>query len=95
MADDTDEADVGGATPGRPRVVVVGGGFAGFRAARTLARTMDRAGRAVEIVLVSPTNYFLYLPLLPEVAVGLLEPRRISVALAPAIARWPHLLACR
>jgi NADH dehydrogenase len=38
-------------------------------------------GDAVEIVLVSPTNYFLYLPLLPEVASGVLEPRRISVSL--------------
>ncbi|MDD7918827.1 NAD(P)/FAD-dependent oxidoreductase [Actinomycetospora callitridis] len=62
----------------RPRVVVVGGGFAGYNAARSLSRTM---GDAVEIVLVSPTNYFLYLPLLPEVASGVLEPRRISVSL--------------
>jgi NADH:ubiquinone reductase (H+-translocating) len=59
-------------------VVVVGGGFAGYNAARSLSRTM---GDAVEIVLVSPTNYFLYLPLLPEVASGVLEPRRISVSL--------------
>src|SRR4029453_3174303 len=28
------------------------------------------------------TDYFLYLPLLPEVAAGILEPRRISVSLA-------------
>ena len=59
-------------------MVVVGGGFAGYNAARSLSRTM---GDAVEIVLVSPTNYFLYLPLLPEVASGVLEPRRISVSL--------------
>ncbi|MEJ2884890.1 NAD(P)/FAD-dependent oxidoreductase [Actinomycetospora aeridis] len=67
-----------------PKVVVVGGGFAGFQAARSLARRM---GDAVDIVLVSPTNYFLYLPLLPEVAAGILEPRRISVALADALPR--------
>ena len=59
-------------------MVVVGGGFAGYNAARSLSRTM---GDAVEIVLVSPTKYFLYLPLLPEVASGVLEPRRISVSL--------------
>lgn len=70
----TDTSDRGS----RPRVVVVGGGFAGYNAARSLSRTM---GDAVEIVLVSPTNYFLYLPLLPEVASGVLEPRRISVSL--------------
>lgn len=66
----------------RPRVVVIGGGFAGFTTARSLARIM---GDDVEIVLVSPTNYFLYLPLLPEVAAGILEPRRISVSLAASL----------
>ena len=66
----------------RPRVVVVGGGFAGFHTTRTLAKEM---GDAAEIVVVSPTNYFLYLPLLPEVAAGILEPRRISVSLFDAL----------
>lgn len=63
----------------RPRVVVVGGGFAGYHAARSLSR---RLGDGAEIVLVNPTDYFLYLPLLPEVAAGILEPRRISVSLS-------------
>jgi NADH dehydrogenase len=69
---------------GRPRVVVVGGGFAGFHTTRSLAKAM---GDAVEIVVVSPTNYFLYLPLLPEVAAGILEPRRISVSLFDSLPR--------
>lgn len=69
-------------TGSRPRVVVVGGGFAGLHAARTAQR---RLGGAAEIVLVNPTDYFLYLPLLPEVAAGVLEPRRISVSLAAAL----------
>jgi NADH dehydrogenase len=60
------------------RVVVVGGGFAGFHAARVLHR---RLGAAVEVVLVNPTDYFLYVPLLPEVAAGILDPRRIAVSL--------------
>jgi NADH:ubiquinone reductase (H+-translocating) len=68
----------------RPRVVVVGSGFAGYNAVRSLARV---TGDAAEIVLVSPTNYFLYLPLLPEVASGVLEPRRISVSLADTLPR--------
>ncbi|MFF9813450.1 NAD(P)/FAD-dependent oxidoreductase [Streptomyces sp. NPDC014006] len=63
---------------GRPRVVIVGGGFAGYRAARVLGR-MAR-GRA-EITLVNPTDYFLYLPLLPQVAAGILEARRVTVSL--------------
>lgn len=62
----------------RPRVVIVGAGFAGYHAARTLSRL---ARGAVEIVVVNPTDYFLYVPLLPEVAVGLLEPRRVAVSI--------------
>jgi NADH dehydrogenase len=62
----------------RPRIVIVGAGFAGYHTARTLSRL---ARGAAEIVLVNPTDYFLYFPLLPEVAAGLLDPRRISVSL--------------
>lgn len=62
----------------RPRIVIVGAGFAGYQCARSLSR---RARGAAEIVLVNPHDYFLYLPLLPEVAAGILEPRRISVSL--------------
>jgi NADH dehydrogenase len=65
-----------------PRIVVVGGGFAGFHTARTLARS---ARGAADVVLVNPTDYFLYLPLLPEVAGGLLDPRRITVSLTEAL----------
>jgi NADH dehydrogenase len=61
----------------RPVVVIVGAGFAGYHAARTLSRL---ARGAAEIVMVNPTDYFLYVPLLPEVAAGLLEPRRIAVS---------------
>ena len=75
---DSEEDDVSD----RPRVVVVGGGFAGFHAARNLAK---RLGDESEIVLVNTTDYFLYLPLLPEVAAGVLEPRRIAVPLAASL----------
>jgi NADH:quinone reductase (non-electrogenic) len=66
----------------RARIVVVGGGFAGFEAARGLSKA---AGDAAEIVLINATNYFLYLPLLPEVMAGILDPRRIAVSLADAL----------
>jgi NADH dehydrogenase len=61
-----------------PRIVIVGAGFAGYHAARTLSR-LSR-GRA-EIALVNPMDYFLYLPLLPEVAAGVIDPRRVAVSL--------------
>lgn len=62
----------------RSRIVVVGGGFAGYHAARTLGRKLKDSA---DVVLVNPTDYFLYLPLLPEVASGLLDPRRIAVSI--------------
>lgn len=66
----------------RPRVVVVGGGLAGFNAAKSLAKRL--AGDA-EIVLINATDYSLYVPLLPEVAAGVLEPRRVAVPLAASL----------
>lgn len=66
----------------RPRVVIVGGGFAGYHTARTLTR---RLGDRVDVLVVNPTDYFLYVPLLPEVAAGVLEPRRISISLSAAL----------
>ncbi|HKS98146.1 MAG TPA: NAD(P)/FAD-dependent oxidoreductase [Rugosimonospora sp.] len=65
-----------------PRIVIVGAGFAGFHAARRLSR---RARGRAEITLVNPTDYFLYLPLLPQVAAGLLEPRHASVSLTGSL----------
>jgi len=62
----------------RPRIVVVGAGFAGYRAARHLSRAAR--GRA-DVTVLNPTDHFLYLPLLPQVATGVLEPRRITVSL--------------
>ncbi|MFJ1737016.1 FAD-dependent oxidoreductase [Streptomyces sp. NPDC088254] len=63
----------------RPRIVIVGAGFAGYRTARSLARAAR--GRA-DITLLNPTDYFLYLPLLPQVSAGILEPRRVTVSLS-------------
>jgi NADH dehydrogenase len=63
---------------GVTRIVVVGAGFAGFHAARRLLR---RAGDRADITVLNPSDYFLYLPLLPEVSAGLIDPRRITVSL--------------
>ncbi|MER6346808.1 FAD-dependent oxidoreductase [Streptomyces sp. NPDC001532] len=68
----------------RPRIVIVGAGFAGYRAARELSRAArDKA----EITLLNPTDHFLYLPLLPQVAAGILEPRRVTVSLSGTLPR--------
>jgi NADH dehydrogenase len=67
----------------RRRVVIVGGGFAGYNAAKSLAATVP--DDAIEIVVINPTDYFLYVPLLPEVASGILDPRRIAISLPGAL----------
>ncbi|GGZ67236.1 FAD-dependent oxidoreductase [Streptomyces echinoruber] len=69
----------------RPRIVIVGAGFAGYRAARTLSRL---ARHRADITLLNPTDHFLYLPLLPQVAAGVLEPRRVAVSLSGTL---PHV----
>ncbi|WP_405883123.1 NAD(P)/FAD-dependent oxidoreductase [Streptomyces sp. NBC_01136] len=67
---------------GQPtRVVIVGGGFAGYQAARSLVRALPKRGSDIEIVLLNRTDYFLYLPLLPEVAAAAVDPRRVTVSL--------------
>ncbi len=72
-------------TEARPRVLVVGSGFAGFHALRGLQRRLPTD--AAELVLVSPTDYLLYTPLLPEVASGTIEPRHVAIALRQALPR--------
>src|SRR5204863_569716 len=54
-------------------VLIIGGGFAGGYVARLL-----RGRRAT---IVSPENFMLYTPLLPEAASGTLEPRHVVVPL--------------
>ena len=66
------KANLGSNPKGRPRVVVVGSGFAGFTCARELERRLRPED--AELVLASPTDYLLYSPLLPEVATGVIDP---------------------
>jgi NADH dehydrogenase len=69
------------AQAGRPRVVVLGAGFAGYHCLRRLERLLP-TGKA-EVIAVSPADYMLYVPLLPEVTAGVLAPRQVAVPLRP------------
>ncbi|MFI0897625.1 NAD(P)/FAD-dependent oxidoreductase [Streptomyces sp. NPDC020983] len=63
----------------RPRILVVGAGFAGVGCVRRLERNLGRD--EADIALVTPFSYQLYLPLLPQVASGILTPQSIAVSL--------------
>src|ERR1700709_1571553 len=66
-------------------VVIAGGGFGGFYAARTLEKVLPpQAGR---ITLVNDVNFMLYTPLLPGAAAGTLEPRHVVVPLREELGR--------
>lgn len=60
-------------------VVIAGGGFGGFYAARTLERVLP--AQSARVTLVSDDNFMLYTPLLPGAAAGTLEPRHVVVPL--------------
>ncbi|MFD6324862.1 NAD(P)/FAD-dependent oxidoreductase [Streptomyces sp. NPDC058442] len=63
----------------RPRILVVGGGFAGVACVRRLERKLSPW--AADITLVTPTSYQLYMPLLPQVASGVLTPQSVALSL--------------
>ncbi len=58
---------------------MVGAGFAGVECVRRLERKL--APGDAEITLVTPISYQLYLPLLPQVASGVLSPQTIAMSL--------------
>ena len=55
------------------RVVVLGGGFAGTATAKHLTRLLGRR-KDVHVELLSEENYFVFQPMLPEVAAGSINP---------------------
>jgi NADH:ubiquinone reductase (H+-translocating) len=64
-------------SPGRQRVVVIGGGFGGLQAVKALR------GAPVDIALIDRRNFHLFQPLVYQVATGALSPGEIAAPL-----RW-------
>ncbi|PYU11444.1 MAG: 6-phosphogluconate dehydrogenase, partial [Acidobacteria bacterium] len=58
------------------RIVVLGAGFGGLEATLELERAF-RHQPGIEILLVSEQNYFLFTPLLPQIASSYINPRHI------------------
>lgn len=68
-----------------PSILIVGSGFAGFECARRLSKLLRRHRSDATITLISPVDYLLYTPLLPEVAGGAIDPRFATVPLADVL----------
>ena len=69
----------------RPHVVIIGGGFAGLTAARTLAKA------DVRITLIDRTNHHLFQPLLYQVAMAVLNPADITVPIRWMLRHQPNV----
>jgi NADH dehydrogenase len=69
----------------RHRVVIVGGGFGGLRAAKQLG------GSAVDVTLLDRENYHLFQPLLYQVATGGLSPANIATPLRAIVKRHANI----
>lgn len=65
--------------------MIVGSGFTGFTCARRLARILRRRRAPVDITIISPIDYMLYTPLLPDVAGGVVDARFVAVPLANSL----------
>lgn len=65
----------------RKRVVIIGGGFGGLQAARSLRKT------DVDVLLLDRRNFHLFQPLLYQVATGELSPANIAAPLRVCLRR--------
>ncbi len=67
------------------QVVIAGGGFGGFYAARALERLLPP--QSAHVTLVNEANFLLYTPLLPGAAGATLDPRHVVVPLRSQLRR--------
>jgi NADH dehydrogenase len=65
----------------RHRVVIIGGGFGGLSAARALGSA------PVDVTLIDRRNYYLFQPLLYQVATGSLSPGQIAAPIRGVLSR--------
>jgi NADH dehydrogenase len=66
-------------------IVIAGGGFGGFYAARALERLLP--ANSARVTLVNEANFMLYTPLLPGAAGATLDPRHVVVPLRSQLRR--------
>ena len=67
-----------------PRIVIIGGGFAGVALAKELAK------HEMQVVLLDKHNYHTFQPLLYQVATGGLEPDSIAYPIRKILSHYPN-----
>jgi NADH dehydrogenase len=70
--------------PARPRVVIVGGGFAGLQAVKGLAHL------PVDVTVVDRSNHYTFQPLLYQVALAVLSPADIAQPIRTILRHQPN-----
>ena len=68
----------------RPRVVIVGGGFAGVNAAKSLAKL------PVDVTVIDRRNHYTFQPLLYQVALAVLSPADIAQPIRSILRKQPN-----
>jgi len=64
----------------KKKILILGGGFAGIECARILESKFMR-DYDIDITLVSEDNFFLFTPMLPQIASGTIETRHIIISI--------------
>jgi NADH:ubiquinone reductase (H+-translocating) len=70
-----------------PRILIVGGGFAGVSTAVELAKRCA-GSLPVHTTLISDRNFFLFTPMLAEAATGAVEARHVVYPIRPLCGAW-------
>lgn len=71
---------------GRRKVVIIGGGFGGLNAAKSLARAKD-----IDVLLIDRKNHHLFQPLLYQVATAGLSPADIAFPIRSLFTGYPNV----
>src|SRR5690606_4676698 len=69
-----------------PRIVIIGGGFAGISLAKKLSK------KEVQVVLIDKHNYHTFQPLLYQVSTGGLEPDSIAYPIRKILQDFPNFI---
>ncbi|HUH46882.1 MAG TPA: FAD-dependent oxidoreductase [Arenibacter sp.] len=69
-----------------PRIIIIGGGFAGISLAKKLSK------KEVQVVLLDKHNYHTFQPLLYQVSTGGLEPDSIAYPIRKILKNFPNFI---